>query len=173
MICNLVSWRSLWQGNAITIDEKLERMWRGWGFARQGPYYPWINHEKKTMEKWVMYCVPCGVERSINPSFNLLNWKTHLSPTTSGFDNVHEKNLKLYQNKEINAIKEVRKNQEKVEATMKRSEDWVFKYDAKGKWYFPWTQSLFFMCFLFLFAASHIVSSYFGFETCVRCGNDR
>ncbi len=54
-----------------------------------------------------MYCVPCGVERSINPSFNLLNWKTHLSPKVNGLDNVHEKNLKLYQNKEISAIKEL------------------------------------------------------------------
>jgi len=43
-----------------------------WGFARQGPYYPQINHEKKTMGKWVMFCVSCGVERNINPSFNLL-----------------------------------------------------------------------------------------------------
>jgi hypothetical protein len=38
-----------------------------WGFARQGPYYPQIIHEKKTKWKWVMYYVPCGVEGSINP----------------------------------------------------------------------------------------------------------
>ncbi len=30
-----------------------------WGFARWGAYYPWINHKKKTIGKWVMYCVPC------------------------------------------------------------------------------------------------------------------
>jgi hypothetical protein len=103
-----------------------------WGFAKQGPYYPQINHEKKTMGKWVMYCVLCGVERSINPSFNLLNWKTHLSPKVSGLDSVHENNLKLYQNKEINAIKEAQEDQEKVEATMKQK-DRVFKYAAKSK----------------------------------------
>jgi hypothetical protein len=80
-----------------------------------------------------MYCVPCVVERSINPSFNLLNWKTHLSPKASGLDNVHEKNFKLYQNKEISAIKEVREDQEKVEATMKQKEDQVLKYAAKSK----------------------------------------
>jgi len=33
-----------------------------WGFVKQGPYYPCNNHEEKTMGKWVMYCVPCGVE---------------------------------------------------------------------------------------------------------------
>jgi hypothetical protein len=75
-----------------------------WGSAKRSSYYPRISHEKKTMGKWVMYCLPSVVERSINPSFNLLNWKTHLSPKASGLDNVHEKNLKLYQNKEINAI---------------------------------------------------------------------
>jgi hypothetical protein len=80
-----------------------------------------------------VYCVPCGVERSINPSFNLFNWKTHLSPKANGLDSVHEKNLKLYQNKEIGEIKVVRKDHEKVEATMKRKEDWVFKYVVKGK----------------------------------------
>jgi hemerythrin len=85
------------------------------------------------MGKWVMYCVPCGVEQSINPSFNLLNWKTHLSLKASEFDSVHEKNLKLYQNKKINAVKEAREDQEKVEATMKQREDRVFKYAAKGK----------------------------------------
>jgi len=68
-----------------------------------------------------MYCVPCGVERNINPSF--LNWKTHLSPKASGFDNVCERNLKLYQNKKINVVKEAREDQEKVEATMKQRED--------------------------------------------------
>ncbi len=67
-----------------------------WGFARQGPYYPKIGPEKKTMGKWVMCCVPCGVERNVNPSFNLLNWKTHSSPKASGLDSVHEKNLQLY-----------------------------------------------------------------------------
>jgi len=102
-----------------------------WGFAKQGPYYPRINHEKKTMGKWVMYCVPCGVERSINPSFNLLNQKTQLSPKVSGLDSVHEKNLKLYQNKD--AVKEVQEDQEKVEATMKQRKDRMFKYAAKGK----------------------------------------
>jgi len=61
------------------------------------------------MGKWMMYCVPCGVERSINPSFNLLNWKTHLSLKVSGLDSVREKNLKLYQNKEINAIRRLKK----------------------------------------------------------------
>jgi hypothetical protein len=61
------------------------------------------------MGKWVMYCVPCGVERSINPSFNLLNWKTHLSLKVSGLDSVHEKKFKLYQNKEINAIRRLKK----------------------------------------------------------------
>ncbi len=68
----------------------------------------------------MMYCVPCGVERSINPSFNLLNWKTHLSPKVSGLDNVHGKNSKLYQNKEINVVKEAQEDQEKVKATMKQ-----------------------------------------------------
>jgi hypothetical protein len=58
------------------------------------------------MGKWVMSCVSCGVERNINPSFNLLNWKTHLSLKVSGLDSVHEKNLQLYQNKEINVTKE-------------------------------------------------------------------
>jgi hypothetical protein len=53
------------------------------------------------MGKGVMYCVPCVVERSINPSFYLLNWKTHLSPKANGFDSVHEKNLKLHQNKKM------------------------------------------------------------------------
>jgi hypothetical protein len=53
------------------------------------------------MGKWVMYCVSCGVERSINPSFNRLNWKTHLSPKANGFDSVHEKNLKLHRNKKM------------------------------------------------------------------------
>ncbi len=38
-----------------------------WGFARQRRYHPQISHEKKTMGKWVMYCVPCGIKRSINP----------------------------------------------------------------------------------------------------------
>jgi len=33
---------------------------------------------------------------------------------------------------------------------MKQREDQVLKYVAKGKWYFPWTQKFFFMCFLFL-----------------------
>jgi hypothetical protein len=66
-----------------------------------------------------MYCVPCGVERSINPSFNLLNWKTHLSLKASGLDSVHEKNLKLYHNKGISVVKETRKDLEKVEASMK------------------------------------------------------
>jgi len=56
-----------------------------------------------------------------------------LSPKASGFDSVHEKNLKLYQNKKINAIKEAREDQKKVEATMKQKEDRVFKYAAKGK----------------------------------------
>jgi hypothetical protein len=58
------------------------------------------------MGKWVMYYVSCGVERSINPSFNLLNWKIYLSFKANGLDNVHEKNFKLYQNKEINVVKE-------------------------------------------------------------------
>jgi hypothetical protein len=66
------------------------------------------------MGKWVMYCVPCGVERSINPSFNLFNWKTHLSPKANGFDSVHEKNLKLYKNKEISVVKEVQEDEEKA-----------------------------------------------------------
>jgi hypothetical protein len=40
-------------------------------------------------------CTMWGRERkSINPSFNLLNWKFHLSFQASGLDNVHEKNLK-------------------------------------------------------------------------------
>jgi hypothetical protein len=55
----------------------------------------------------VTYCAPCGVKRSINPSFNLLNMKTHLSPKANGLDNVHEKNLKEYLNKEIKVEKEV------------------------------------------------------------------
>jgi len=67
----------------------------------------------------VTYCTPCGVKRSINPLFNLLNWKTRLSPKTNGLDNVHEKNLKEYLNKEIKAEKEVQKEQKKLEATMK------------------------------------------------------
>jgi len=56
-----------------------------------------------------------------------------LSPKVSGFDSVPEKNLKLYQNKKINAVKEARENQEKVKATMKQREDRVFKYATKGK----------------------------------------
>jgi hypothetical protein len=80
-----------------------------------------------------MYCIPCGVERSINPSFNLLNWKTHLSPKVSGLDSVHEKNLKLYHNKEISVVKEAQKDQEKTEATMKSKENWVLKYAVEGK----------------------------------------
>ncbi len=62
-----------------------------------------------------------------------MNWKIHLSPKATGFDSVHEKNLKLYHNKKINAIKEAWKNQEKVEATMKQRDDQVFKYATKGK----------------------------------------
>jgi hypothetical protein len=121
------------------MPSQLMKIWKEcgedslWGFARLCPYYPQINHEKKIVGKWVMYCVQCGVERSINPSFNLLNWKTQLSPKVSGLDSVHEKNLKLYQNKEIGEIKVVRKDHEKAEATMKRKEDWVFKYVVKGK----------------------------------------
>jgi hypothetical protein len=42
-----------------------------------------------------------------------------LSPKTNGLDNVHEKNLKEYLNKEIKAEKEVQKEQKKLEATMK------------------------------------------------------
>jgi len=85
------------------------------------------------MGKWVMYCVPCGVERNINPSFNLLNWKTHLSFKATRLDSIHEKNLKLYQNKEINVVKEAQEDQGKVEVTMKKKENQVFKYAAKGK----------------------------------------
>jgi hypothetical protein len=55
---------------------------------------------------------------------------------------------------------------------MKWKKNLVFKYVVESKWYFPWTQSLFFMCFLFLFL-HHIMSSYFGFETCVRCADGR
>jgi len=66
------------------------------------------------MGKWVMYCVPCGVERSINPSFNLFNWKTHLSLKVNGFDSVHEKNLKFYQNKEISVVKGSRRRREGI-----------------------------------------------------------
>jgi hypothetical protein len=58
------------------------------------------------MGKWVMYSVPYGVERSINPSLNFLNWKTHVSLKSNEIDSVDEKNLKLYQNKEISVVKE-------------------------------------------------------------------
>jgi hypothetical protein len=50
------------------MPSKLMKNWKEceedslWGFARRGPYYPQISHEKKIMGKWVMYCVPCGVE---------------------------------------------------------------------------------------------------------------
>ncbi len=81
--------------------------------------------------------------------------ETHLSPKASGLDSFHENILKLYENKEIIAIKEAKKDQKKVEATMKWRENQMFKYAAKCKWYFPWTQSFFFMCFL----AYHIMSS--------------
>jgi hypothetical protein len=42
-----------------------------------------------------------------------------LPPKANGFDNVNEKNLKEYLNKEVRVEKEVRKEQNKVEATMK------------------------------------------------------
>jgi hypothetical protein len=56
-----------------------------------------------------------------------------LSPKASGLDSFHEKNLKVYQNKEIIVVKEAQKDQKKVEATMKRRENQVFKYAAKCK----------------------------------------
>jgi hypothetical protein len=42
-----------------------------------------------------------------------------LSPKANGLDNVREKNLKEYLNKEVRVEKEIRKKQNKVEATMK------------------------------------------------------
>ncbi len=71
------------------------------------------------MGEQVTYCAPCGVKRSINPSFNLLNQKTHLSPKANGFDKVHEKNLKGYLNKEIKIEKRGWKRTKKGETTMK------------------------------------------------------
>jgi hypothetical protein len=48
-----------------------------------------------------------------------LNWKTHLSLKANGLDSVHEKNLKLYQNKEINLVKEAWEDQEKAKESKK------------------------------------------------------
>jgi hypothetical protein len=52
-----------------------------------------------------MYYVPCGVEKSINPSFNFFNWKTHLSPKANGLDNLLEAFKKVF-DKEVRAKKE-------------------------------------------------------------------
>jgi hypothetical protein len=51
------------------------------------------------------YYVPCGVERSINPSFSFLNWKTHLSPKANGLDNLSKTFKKVF-DKEVRAKKE-------------------------------------------------------------------
>ncbi len=94
-----------------------------WVFSMQGPYHPWIGQNKKNNGlKWITYYVPCGVERNINPSFNFLNWKTHLSLKANGLDNLSEAFLKVF-DKEVRAKKEAWKEQEKVEATTKQKED--------------------------------------------------
>jgi hypothetical protein len=45
--------------------------------------------------------VPCGVYKNINPSFKLLNWKTHIPAKANGLHNVHKKNLKEYLNMKV------------------------------------------------------------------------
>jgi hypothetical protein len=46
-----------------------------------------------------------------------------LSTKANGLDNIHEKNLEEYLNKEVKVEKEVRKEQKKAKATMKWRED--------------------------------------------------
>ena len=71
------------------------------GFKSRGLYYLQISNKKKSLEKWIMYCVSCGNEKSINPYFNPSNLKVHLSSKVNGVDFVHEKNLKSYMDKAL------------------------------------------------------------------------
>lgn len=104
-----------------------------YGFKERGLYYPRISKEKKTIGKWVMFCCSCGVERSINPSFNLSNHKTHMSSRVGGSESVHEKNLRAFRNKEIVSDKLAQEEKEKEEAILKRRTEWVQKYLEEGK----------------------------------------
>jgi hypothetical protein len=48
-----------------------------WGFVMWGPYYAQISQDKKNhMEIGGGSSVPCGVYKSINPSFDFFNWKS-------------------------------------------------------------------------------------------------
>ena len=64
------------------------------GFKERGLYYSKVSKDFFFFGKWIMFCVSCQVERNINPSFNLLNFKTHFSPKANGVDSIYEKNLK-------------------------------------------------------------------------------
>ena len=75
-----------------------------------------------------MFCVSCQVERSINPTFNLLNFKIHLSPKANGVDSIHEKNLKSSLKKEVISEKVALEENEKSEGILKKHIEWVQKH---------------------------------------------
>jgi hypothetical protein len=115
----MTNWKSLQEDPAL-------------GFKQRGLYYPRISQEKKTNGRWVMYCVPCAHEHSINPSYNLLNMKTHLSPKFNGVETAHEKNWKSYLNKEIAQEKLTKVERAKDEAILKKRTEWVQKWALEG-----------------------------------------
>ena len=104
-----------------------------YGFKERGLYHPRVSKEKRNFDKWVMFCVSCQVERSIKPSFNLLNFKTHLSPKENGVDSIHEKNLKSSLKKEVILEKVSLEEKKKSEGILKKHIEWVQKYARKGE----------------------------------------
>lgn len=72
-----------------------------------------------------MFCISCGVERSINFFFNFLNWKIYIFLKVNDVDSVYDKNLKIYLNKEVILEKFVREEKEKDEVILRKKIEWV------------------------------------------------